>query len=45
MDSFMNLSHWFQEIKNQSEANALIFLVANKKDKENEREVSTTKGE
>ena len=34
MDSFMNLTHWFQEIKNQSEPNALIFLVANKKDKE-----------
>ena len=45
MDSFMNLQHWFQEIKSQSEANALIFLVGNKKDKENEREVSTTKGE
>ncbi len=45
MDSFMNLNHWFQEIKNQSEANALIFLVANKKDMENEREVATSKGE
>ena len=45
LDSFMNLSHWFQEIKNQSEANALIFLVANKKDKESEREVSAAKGE
>ena len=45
MDSFMNLNHWFQEIKNQSEANALIFLVANKKDKEQDREVSTSKGE
>ena len=44
-DSFMNLQHWFSEIKSQSEQNALIFLVANKKDKENEREVSTTKGE
>ena len=41
----MNLTHWFTEIKSQSEANALIFLVANKKDKEAEREVSTAKGE
>ena len=45
MDSFMNLTHWFQEIKNQSEANALIFLVANKVDMEKNREVSTSKGE
>ena len=41
----MNLQHWFSEIKNQSEPDALIWLVANKKDKENEREVSTAKGE
>ena len=41
----MNLQHWFSEIKNQSEPDALIFLVANKKDKETEREVSTAKGE
>merc|ERR1719471_2214505 len=41
----MNLQHWFSEIKNQSEPDALIFLVANKKDKEHEREVSTEKGE
>ncbi len=45
MDSFMNLTHWFQEIKNQSEPNALIFLVANKVDMEKNREVSTSKGE
>ena len=45
LDSYMNLQHWFSEIKNQSEPDALIFLVANKKDKETEREVSTTKGE
>ena len=35
----------FSEIKNQSEPDALIFLVGNKKDRENEREVSTAKGE
>ena len=45
MDSFMNLNHWFSEIKNQSEANALIFLVANKKDEQQDREVCTSKGE
>ena len=45
LDSYMNLQHWFSEIKNQSEPDALIFLVANKKDKETEREVSTAKGE
>lgn len=41
----MHLSSWFNEIKNQADANALIFLVANKKDKEEEREVATSKGE
>ena len=45
MDSFMHLNSWFNEIKNNADANALIFLVANKKDKEHEREVSTEKGE
>ena len=41
----MNLSHWFKEIKQQSEENAMIFLIANKKDKSQEREVSTSKGQ
>ena len=45
MDSYMNLQHWFSEIKNQSEPDALIFLVGNKKDREDDREVSTAKGE
>ena len=44
MDTFLNLTHWFQDIKNQSEPDALIFLVANKKDREEEREVSYEKG-
>ena len=41
----MNLQHWFSEIKNQSEPDALIFLVGNKKDREEDREVAVTKGE
>ena len=45
LDSFMNLQHWFTQIKNQSEPDALIFLVGNKKDREQDREVATSKGE
>ena len=45
MDTFLNLTHWFQDIKNQSEPDALIFLVGNKKDcDEQVREVSYEKG-
>ena len=36
---------WYEEVKNSAETDALIFLVANKKDKESEREVSREKGE
>ena len=45
MDTFLNLKHWFNEVKTQSEEHALVFLVANKKDREQDREVSTEKGE
>ena len=45
LDSYLHLQHWFSEIKNQSEPDALIFLVGNKKDREEDREVSASKGE
>ena len=45
MDSYTHLQHWFSEIKNQSEPDALIFLVGNKKDREEDLEVSAAKGE
>ena len=45
MNSYLHLQHWFSEIKNQSEPDALIFLVGNKKDREEDREVSSSKGE
>jgi len=45
MDSFLHLKTWLGEIQNEASTNALVFLVANKKDKEADREVDTAKGE
>ncbi len=43
--SFTNLSHWLNEVRSQSEADAVIVLVGNQADRESEREVSTEVGE
>ena len=43
--SFQNLEHWYNEIKTQSEPDAIIILVGNQMDRENEREVSWEQGE
>ncbi|TNV76444.1 hypothetical protein FGO68_gene11259 [Halteria grandinella] len=43
--SFSNLSHWLAEVRQQSEADAVIVLVGNQKDRESEREVSREAGE
>ena len=45
LDSFQNTDNWFSEVKSQSEPDALIFLIGNKKDCENEREVGLDKAE
>eukprot|EP00347_Sterkiella_histriomuscorum_P007111 403350220 len=45
MTSFLNLEHWFNEIKTQSEPDAIIILVGNQMDRDSEREVSYEKGE
>ena len=45
MDSFLHLSNWYDQVKAQSEPDVLIFLVGNKKDMEQEREVSEQKAE
>lgn len=45
MDTFLHLKTWLREIQNEASSNALIFLVANKKDKESDREVDYSKGE
>jgi GTPase SAR1 family protein len=45
MDSFLHLKNWLDQVKSQSEPDVLIFLVGNKKDMENQREVLTSKGE
>ena len=39
------MDNWYSEVKSQSEPDALIFLVGNKKDCENEREVGLDKAE
>ena len=43
--SFQNLEHWFNEIKTQSEPDAIIILVGNQMDRDSEREVSFEQGE
>lgn len=44
-DTFTHLNKWYDEVKQQTENDALTFLIANKKDKERDREVPTIRGE
>jgi small GTP-binding protein len=43
--SFQNLQHWLSEVRAQSEADAIVVLVGNQKDREGEREVTREQGE
>ena len=43
--SFQNLTHWLSEVRGQSEADAVVILVGNQKDRDSEREVSKEQGE
>ena len=43
--SFSNLSHWLTEVRSQSEADAIVVLVGNQKDREDQREVKREDGE
>jgi GTPase SAR1 family protein len=45
MQSFQNLAHWCNEVRTQSEADAIVILVGNQADRESEREVSKEAGE
>jgi GTPase SAR1 family protein len=45
MDSFLNLNKWHSEVIESAEPDALIFLVGNKCDREQDREVATEKGQ
>ena len=45
LESFQNTDNWFSEVKAQSEPDATVFLIGNKKDCENEREVGLDKAE
>ena len=45
MTSFTNLTHWCNEVRTQSEPDAILILVGNQADRESEREVSTEAGE
>jgi len=40
IETFNNLKTWYNEIMEQSEPEVILFLVGNKKDKEEERQVS-----
>jgi len=40
LETFQNLHNWYDEVMGQSEANVILFLVGNKKDMEDKREVS-----
>lgn len=45
MQSFQNLAHWCNEVRTQSEPDAIVILVGNQADRESEREVSKEAGE
>ena len=40
VETFNNLAQWYNEVMAQSEPEVILFLVGNKKDKEEERQVS-----
>ena len=44
-DTFENLNSWIDEVKQQSEAEVIVILVGNMKDREEKREVSWEKAE
>ena len=45
LESFQNINHWLETIKNQNDDKVQIILVGNKKDLEKERQVSHKDGE
>jgi Ras-related protein Rab-14 len=45
LDTFQNLTTWYQEVMDQSEPSVIVFLVGNKKDMEDKREVSVDRVE
>lgn len=45
LDSFSNMDYWHSEFKSQSEPDALAYLIGNKKDCEDQREVDLDKAE
>ena len=44
-DSFMRISDWITEIKEKAKEDVLVFLIGNKCDEENRREVTKKQGE
>lgn len=45
MQSFQSLGRWLAEVRNNSDAEAIVVLVGNQSDRESEREVSREQGE
>ena len=45
LDSFSNMDYWHNEFKSQSEPDALVYLIGNKSDQADQREVPVDKAE
>ena len=45
LESFQNMDNWHSEVKSQSEPDAVVCLIGNQKDNENQREVGLDKAE
>lgn len=45
MDTFTHAKNWLREVLNEATDHAKVFLVANKVDKDEDREVDAAKGE
>lgn len=45
MESFLSLQKWYNEVLESAEPDVLVFLIANKVDRESDREVSYEKGQ
>lgn len=45
MDTFTHAKNWLREVQNEAADDAKVFLVANKIDREADREVDAAKGQ
>merc|ERR1719498_1397889 len=45
LETFNNLATWYNEVMDQSESSVIVFLIGNKKDMEDKREVTADRVE